>query len=63
MRITIDVEPGVVPVAGWLRREDDSPVAFQGMIELIALIDHVAEGPPDGQPPMSAPNAGGASLL
>jgi hypothetical protein len=60
VRITIDVEPGARPISGRLRRENGGSVEFQGMIELISLIDRVAElesgePVPSGDDPFASP--------
>ena len=42
-RITIELDPGVQPISGWLQQAPKPRQEFQGMVELIALLDEARE--------------------
>jgi hypothetical protein len=54
-RITVEIDPRVMPIGGWLRTGSGSRREFRGMLELLSLLetarrqaagDDDANGPP-----------------
>lgn len=48
--MTIEFDPDATPIAGRVEQEDRVPQEFEGILELIALVD-AARKPADGGPP------------
>jgi hypothetical protein len=46
MRITLELDPTAEPIAGWLQCAGEEREEFEGMVELIALLEALRE-PPD----------------
>ncbi len=49
LRMTIEFDPDATPIAGRVELEDRAPQEFEGIIELIALVE-AARKPVDGGP-------------
>lgn len=51
VRVTIEFDPTSAPIKGWLKREECAGQEFQGMLELISLLeaarDHSVRGGPE----------------
>ena len=41
VHLELVLRPGVVPVAGWLRRAGEPQHAFSGYVELMALVERL----------------------
>jgi hypothetical protein len=38
-RITVEIDPGAVPIGGWLQSGPGSRLEFHGMLELLSLLE------------------------
>jgi hypothetical protein len=46
MRLTIEIDPGSQPIAGWLQPDGGRKQEFVGMLELISLLEELRTQPP-----------------
>ncbi len=58
-KLTVAIDPGSDPIAGWLTLPRGAPVPFEGYVELIAALERVraptASNPQPADRPPSAP--------
>ena len=51
VRVSIDLEPGREPVCGWLTGPGRGVVRFEGLLNLVALLDAARRPVAGGEPP------------
>ena len=49
-RMTVEFDPDATPITGRVEHEDRAPQEFEGLLELIALVE-AARKPVDEEPP------------